>query len=79
MNLLPEGEPMRAMMRALGAAREDVIGLITQTGRDLAGALTIGAPRPGEKPNFASIASEDQLERIARLRRRGSSMKDASD
>lgn len=64
MNLLPEGEPMRAMTRALGVAREDVLGLIAQTGRDLAGALTIGALRPGEKPDVVPIANEDQLERI---------------
>ena len=42
MNLLPEGEPLRAMTRALGVAREDVLGLIAETGRDLAGALTVG-------------------------------------
>ena len=30
MNLLPEGEPLRAMTRALGFAPESVLGLIAQ-------------------------------------------------
>lgn len=64
MNLLPEGDPLRAMARALGVAREDIMGLIAQTGRDLAGALTIGFPRPGERPDFVPIADPGQLERI---------------
>jgi serine/threonine-protein kinase HipA len=46
MNLLPEGEPLRAMTRALGAAPEDALGLIAQTGNDLAGALTIAPQQP---------------------------------
>ncbi len=64
MNLLPEGEPLRAMTRALGVARDDILGLIDNTGRDLAGALTIGAPRPGQEPGFIPIAEPGQLERI---------------
>lgn len=56
MNLLPEGEPLRAMTRALGVAREDILGLIAELGRDLAGALTIGAPRAGESPGFVRLA-----------------------
>lgn len=63
MNLLPEGEPLRAMTRALGVAGEDIIGLISQTGGDLAGALTIG-PRPNERADFVPIEGADQLERI---------------
>lgn len=47
MNLLPEGEPLRAMQRALGVAQEDVLSMISATGGDLAGALSVGAPRPG--------------------------------
>jgi serine/threonine-protein kinase HipA len=46
MNLLPEGEPLRAMTRALGAAPEDALGLIAQTGNDLAGALSIAPQQP---------------------------------
>lgn len=63
MNLLPEGEPLRAMTRALGISRDDVLGLIANTGRDLAGALTIGAERRGETPSALAISSAD-LERI---------------
>jgi serine/threonine-protein kinase HipA len=51
MNLLPEGEPLRAMTRALGAAPEDALGLIAQTGSDLAGALSMALqPAHGELP-----------------------------
>jgi serine/threonine-protein kinase HipA len=64
MNLLPEGEPLRAMTRALGVARDDILGLIAELGRDLAGALTIGAPHPGEAPGFLSLAQAGDLERI---------------
>jgi serine/threonine-protein kinase HipA len=64
MNLLPEGEPLRAMTHALGVARDDVLGLIAETGRDLAGALTIGAPRAGETPDYRRVANPADLERI---------------
>jgi serine/threonine-protein kinase HipA len=64
MNLLPEGEPLRAMTQALGVSQDDVMGLIVETGRDLAGALTIGKPRPMEKDETIPIEGADQLERI---------------
>lgn len=64
MNLLPEGEPLRAMTHALGVARDDVLGLIAQTGRDLAGALTIGAPRTAQRPGYRKIEKGLDLERI---------------
>jgi len=64
MNLLPEGEPLRAMTQALGVARDDIMGLIAETGRDLAGALTIGKPRPTEKDETIAISGPDPLERI---------------
>lgn len=64
MNLLPEGEPLRAMTRALGVSRDDILGLIAETGRDLAGALTIGAPRLGATPGYRQIGSPVDLERI---------------
>ena len=64
MNLLPEGEPLRAMTRALGVSRDDVLGLITETGRDLAGALTIGQPRPAGLPDLRVVPDADALERI---------------
>ncbi|HEY2661868.1 MAG TPA: type II toxin-antitoxin system HipA family toxin [Caulobacteraceae bacterium] len=64
MNLLPEGEPLRAATRALGVAREDVLGLVARMGRDLAGALTVGAPRAGERPGYLQIRDPAALERI---------------
>jgi len=64
MNLLPEGDPLRAMTRALGVARDDVLGLIAEMGRDLAGALTVGAPRPGEAPGVVPLTHPGDLERV---------------
>jgi serine/threonine-protein kinase HipA len=64
MNLLPEGEPFRAMIRALGTAPEDALGLIAQTGNDLAGALSIGAQPPRGEPGYRAIPSDNALERI---------------
>ena len=69
MNLLPEGEPLRAMTRVLGVARDDILGLIAATGRDVAGALTLGTaigrdPSSGEAPGYLPIGGPDQLERL---------------
>ncbi|AMU93092.1 phosphatidylinositol kinase [Sphingopyxis terrae subsp. terrae NBRC 15098] len=64
MNLLPEGEPLRAMTRALGAAPEDALGLIAQTGNDLAGALSIAPQRPRGEPGYRPIPDTGALERI---------------
>jgi serine/threonine-protein kinase HipA len=64
MNLLPEGEPLRAMSRALGVAREDILGLLAATGQDLAGALSLGRPRPAAEAGFTLIPDEAALERI---------------
>jgi serine/threonine-protein kinase HipA len=64
MNLLPEGEPLRAMTRALGAAPEDALGLIAQTGNDLAGALSIAPQQPRGEPGYRPIPDADALERI---------------
>lgn len=62
MNLLPEGAPLRALTRALGASAEDVLALITASGGDLAGALSIRAPA-GLARN-EPIRDETELERI---------------
>lgn len=64
MNLLPEGEPLRAMTRALGAAPEDALGLIAQTGNDLAGALNIVPQQPNGAPGYRPIPDAEALERI---------------
>jgi serine/threonine-protein kinase HipA len=63
-NLLPEGEPLRATTRALGVAPEDFLGLIERMGRDVAGAVAIGAPRAGDKPGYVAIEDPASLERI---------------
>lgn len=64
MNLLPEGEPLRAMTRVLGASAEDVIGLVTETGGDLAGALTIGDHSTEGEPGYRPISDTASLARI---------------
>lgn len=64
MNLLPEGEPLRAMTRALGAATEDALGLIARTGSDLAGALSIAPQPPHGEPAYRAIPDAAALERI---------------
>ncbi len=61
-NLLPEGDPLRAVTRLLGVAREDVLGLVTQLGRDLAGALSF-KPESADA-GYRPIESEADLERI---------------
>lgn len=62
MNLLPEGAPLRALTRALGASAEDVLALITASGGDLAGALSIRAPTGSARTEPIKGAAE--LERI---------------
>lgn len=63
MNLLPEGEPLRVVTRALGVARDDILGLIANLGGDLAGALTTGEPRRADAPDLIPLP-EAALERI---------------
>ena len=43
-NLLPEASQLKAIGLQLGAAPEDVIGILAELGRDTAGALSIGKP-----------------------------------
>lgn len=64
MNFLPEGEPLRAMTRALGAAPEDALGLLAQVGSDLAGALSIGPRPPVGEPGHRHVPDAGALERI---------------
>ena len=66
LNLLPEGEPMRAMQRALGVAQEDVLGLISAAAGDLAGALRVGGLR-GEEGGYRPVSSPKDLERHRRV------------
>lgn len=64
MNLLPEGEPLRAMTRMLGASAEDALGLIAATGSDLAGALSISPQAQPGGFDVRVIPDEATLERI---------------
>lgn len=64
MNLLPEGEPLHAMGRALGASTDDVLGMVLETGGDLAGALTIGNHQITGEPGYRRLGDAAALERI---------------
>ena len=64
MNVLPEGEPLRAMTRVLGIASDDLLGLVGKIGGDVAGAISIGSQRPAESPRYTPIPGPNQLERI---------------
>jgi len=64
MNLLPEGEPLRTMGRLLGVALDDLLALLSATGGDLAGALSLGTPRPQDARDVHPIPTDGALERI---------------
>ena len=63
-NLLPESTQLRAIGLQLGAAPEDVIGILAERGRDTAGALSIGKPGTTNTANWRPIPSDKALERI---------------
>ncbi|HEY8246957.1 MAG TPA: type II toxin-antitoxin system HipA family toxin [Hyphomicrobium sp.] len=63
-NLLPEATQLRAIGLQLGAAPEDVIGILAELGRDTAGALSIGKPGTTNTANWRPIPSDKALERI---------------
>ena len=63
-NLLPEGSQLRAVGLKLGAAPEDVVGILSEIGRDTAGALSIGKPGSTGTANWRPIPSEAALERV---------------
>jgi serine/threonine-protein kinase HipA len=64
MNLLPEGGALPRLGRNLGVAPQDVLGMVERIGRDTAGALSIGEPRPAGGGGHEPIPSEAALERI---------------
>lgn len=63
-NLLPEGGQLRAIGTTLGAAADDVIGILNEIGRDTAGALSIGKPGSTSPADWRPVTSQKDLERI---------------
>jgi serine/threonine-protein kinase HipA len=63
-NLLPESTQLRAIGLQLGAAPEDVIGILAELGRDTAGALSIGKPGSTSARDWRPIPDKRALERI---------------
>jgi serine/threonine-protein kinase HipA len=63
-NLLPESTQLRAIGLQLGAAPEDVIGILTELGRDTAGALSIGKPGTTSTADWRPVPTDKALEKI---------------
>lgn len=63
-NLLPEGTQLKTIAAMLGAAPEDTIAILTEIGRDTAGALSIGKPGSADPGDWRAIVTETDLERI---------------
>lgn len=63
-NLLPEGDPLRALSEMTGISSEDVMGLLNAAGGDVAGALRIGEHEPRGAPDYHRIPDEAALEKI---------------
>lgn len=58
-NLLPEGMAREAVARTLGVSVDDDFSLLEALGRDVAGALSIGAPRDGVPSVWTPVDPED--------------------
>ena len=63
-NLLPESTQLRAIGLQLGAAPEDVIGILAELGRDTAGALSIGKPGTTSPHDWRPVPNDKALEKI---------------
>ena len=63
-NLLPESTQLRAIGLQLGAAPEDVIGILAELGRDTAGALSIGKPGTTSTADWRPVPTDKALEKI---------------
>jgi len=59
--LLPEGNALRALAERAGVAANDTYGLLERYGRDVAGALVIGAQPPEERRFGIEEYSEESL------------------
>ena len=62
-NLLPEATQLKAIGLQLGASPGDVIGILSELGRDTAGALSIGKPGTAN-PDWRPVPNDKALERI---------------
>jgi serine/threonine-protein kinase HipA len=63
-NLLPEASQLKAIGLKLGAAPEDVIGILAELGRDTAGAISIGKPGSTSAAGWRPVTSPIALARI---------------
>jgi serine/threonine-protein kinase HipA len=63
-NLLPEASQLRAIGLKLGAAPEDVIAILSEVGRDTAGALSVGNSGSTSEAGWRPVKSEKALARI---------------
>jgi serine/threonine-protein kinase HipA len=61
-NLLPESH-LSEIGQQLGVSPQDILGLLGRIGRDTAGALAIGAPRP-KGDEFRPVETDADLEKI---------------
>ena len=66
-NLLPEEHQLELVGRRLGRAVTDTYGLLEKMGRDLAGALSIGAPQPEGVAGYRPLNEAELADAIARL------------
>jgi len=64
MNLLPENPHLVTVGRALGISPQDAVGMLERIGRDVAGAASIGQPRPADRPRYRRVDSAEDLERL---------------
>lgn len=69
-NLLPEDRQLEQIGRHFGRAPSDVYGLLAEIGRDTAGALSIGAPEPGDRGKYRELDEAAVAAAIARLPQR---------
>lgn len=64
-NLLPEGQALLAMGRSVGASPDDIVELLSHSGRDTAGALSIGPTlATASPPRYMPVGSDEDLQRI---------------
>ncbi len=63
-NLLPEASQLRAIGLKLGAAPEDVIAILSEVGRDTAGALSVGKAGSTSEAGWRPVKSAKALQRI---------------